>query len=72
MLAVAAGKRIYRELHEAEATEFLLAASARWNLVVATDVLIYMPDPRTLFAATLPRLMPGGYFAFTIELSASG
>jgi len=72
MLARARAKRIYRELHEAEVTQFLLGATAQWDLILAADVLIYLHDLEELFAATLPRLVPGGCFAFTIEQSASG
>ncbi len=70
MLARARAKRIYRELHEAEAGAFLRDATAQWELVVAVDVLNYLPDLRPLFAAAWSRITPAGGFAFTIERSS--
>jgi predicted TPR repeat methyltransferase len=69
MLEHARAKRVYDELHEAEAGAFLRGASAQWELVVAVDVLNYMADLRPLFAAAWPRIAPAGSFAFTIERS---
>jgi predicted TPR repeat methyltransferase len=67
MLAHARAKRIYRELHEAEVGAFLRDATAQWELVVAVDVLNYLPDLRPLFAAAWSRITPAGSFAFSIE-----
>lgn len=69
MLARAREKRIYRALHEAEAGAFLRGTSAQWELMVAVDVLNYLPDLRPLFAAAWPRVASAGSFAFTIERS---
>jgi len=69
MLEHARAKGLYRELHEAEAGAFLRATTARWDLVVAADVLVYIADPRPLFQAVLPRVAAGGAFVFTIERS---
>jgi predicted TPR repeat methyltransferase len=70
MLERARAKGLYAELHTAELTGFLRDATARWDLIVATDVFIYLPDPGASFALTLARLTPGGWFGFSIETSA--
>jgi predicted TPR repeat methyltransferase/TolA-binding protein len=70
MLEHARAKGLYSELHTAELIEFLRAARADWDLIVATDVFIYLPDPGASFAPTLARLTPGGWFAFSVETSA--
>jgi len=70
MLARAREKGLYRDLHAGELIEFLAGASATWDLIVATDVFIYMPDPGACFAPVFDRLSPGGWFGFSIERSA--
>lgn len=70
MLERARAKGLYRELHAAELVEFLRGARAHWDLIVATDVFIYLADAEASFALTLARLAPGGRFAFSIETSA--
>jgi predicted TPR repeat methyltransferase len=70
MLERARAKGLYGELHTAELIEFLRDARADWDLIVATDVFIYIPDPGSSFALTLARLTPGGWFGFSIETSA--
>jgi predicted TPR repeat methyltransferase len=72
MLERAREKALYHELHAGELIEFLTQASANWDLVVATDVFIYMPNPGASFAPTFARLTAGGWFGFSIERSAGG
>jgi len=70
MLEHARAKGVYRDLHAAELIVFLHASSAQWQLVVATDVFIYVGDLRPVFCAVAARLAPAGWFAFSIECSA--
>lgn len=70
MLAVARAKGVYRELHEAELIAFLRETSAQWELIVATDVFIYIADLQPVFAVAFEHLAPGGCFAFSVECSA--
>lgn len=70
MLDRARDKGLYRDLHTAEIVEFLERTDATWDLVVATDVFIYVPDAGATFAPTFARLAPGGWFGFSIERSA--
>jgi predicted TPR repeat methyltransferase len=70
MLERARAKGLYSELHAAEIGEFLRATHEAWDLIVATDVFIYIADAGASFAPTLARLTPGGCFGFSIETSA--
>jgi predicted TPR repeat methyltransferase len=70
MLEHARTKGVYRELHAAELTKFLRDASSQWELIVATDVFIYVAELRPVFASVLKHLAPGGCFAFSLECSA--
>jgi len=69
MLERARAKRLYNQLHTAELIEFLRATREDWDLVVATDVYIYLPDAAASFPLTLAHLTPGGCIAFSIETS---
>lgn len=68
MLAQAAAKHLYTELHEADIVEFLHADERCWPLILASDVLCYFGVLNGLFAAVRQRLLPGGLFAFSVEL----
>jgi predicted TPR repeat methyltransferase len=70
MLDHARAKGLYRALHVAEIGAFLERSAAQWDLIVATDVLIYLPDPVALFAGVARHLADAGWFAFSIETSA--
>ncbi|HEY2396835.1 MAG TPA: tetratricopeptide repeat protein [Rudaea sp.] len=69
MLERARAKGLYNELHTAELIEFLGDAGEDWDLIVATDVYIYLPDAAASFPLTLAHLTPGGCLAFSIETS---
>jgi predicted TPR repeat methyltransferase len=68
MLAQAADKHLYAELHEADIIDFLHADERSWSLILASDVLCYFGVLEGLFAAVQQRLAPGGLFAFSVEL----
>lgn len=70
MLERARAKGVYRELHARELGEFLAGTQVSWDLIVATDVFIYVPHPEVSFPSTFARLNPGGWFGFSIESSA--
>ena len=69
MLERARSKGLYRHLHTAELIGFLRDAREDWNLIVATDVYIYLPDAAASFPLALAHLAPGGCLAFSIETS---
>lgn len=67
MLAEAAKRGLYADLVKAEAVGYLAAAPARFDLVFAADLLIYIGDLAPLFAAAAQALRPGGLFCLSIE-----
>ena len=69
MLEIAHEKEVYDALFSGDAEGFLAAAEpgARWDLIVATDVLPYLGATEGLFAGVAARLAPGGLFAFSTE-----
>ncbi len=67
MLARAAAHGCYDELIESALEAFLTRATESFDLVTATDVLIYVGRLEELFARVAARLSPGGQFAFSIE-----
>jgi predicted TPR repeat methyltransferase len=68
MLRQAAAKGVYDELAEAELTAYLKDTdAAAFDLVVATDVLIYLGDLTGLFSGVRKVLKSGGLFALSTE-----
>ncbi|MEX2629572.1 MAG: methyltransferase domain-containing protein [Tistlia sp.] len=75
MLARAHERRVYDALVAGEAVRHLaavgsaadLGTGARFDLIVAADVLVYLGDLSALFQAAFGALAPGGLFAFTLE-----
>jgi predicted TPR repeat methyltransferase len=70
MLDLARRKDIYDRLACGELLEFLAqeaAAQKSYDLVVAADVLVYLPDLKPVAAAVRAVLAPAGLFAFTVE-----
>lgn len=67
MLALAATKRLYSELHESEICAFLASDARRWRLILAADVFCYIGALEPVLAAAHPRLLPGGRLIFSAE-----
>ena len=67
MLSRARGSNAYRSLAQADAVDFLRAATRDWNLVIAADVMIYIGALEPLFAAVRARLGARGIFCFSVE-----
>lgn len=68
MLELAARRGTYDALVREELTVFLGRATARFELVVAADVLIYFGELAPFFALAANALRPGGLLAFSTEL----
>jgi predicted TPR repeat methyltransferase len=68
MLAVAAQRGLYAELHEADIEAFLAAGPRRFPLILAGDVLPYFGDLCALLRAVAARLAPRGRFICSAEL----
>jgi len=67
MLAHAASKQRYAELHEADLMQHLTDDTTQWKLVLAADVLIYFGALPEILAAVHARLEPGGWFVLSLE-----
>lgn len=69
MLELAAAKRCYDVLEAAELIAFLRAADhgPPYDLIIATDVVMYFGEVAPLLEAARGVLRPGGCFGFTIE-----
>ncbi|MGB0507910.1 MAG: methyltransferase domain-containing protein [Pikeienuella sp.] len=68
MIEMSDEKEIYDELYVADATHFLQNhEAAKWDLIIATDVLPYIGDAVPLFQATAKRLKADGLFVFSTE-----
>lgn len=71
MLARARRLDVYDGLENADAVEYLNRADARHDLVLATDVFIYIGDLAPIFAAARAA-MDLGVFCFSVEVLAPG
>ena len=67
MLEEAARRGVYDHLHEGDVVEHLLATAVRYDLIVATDVFIYVGDLAPLFEAARAALAGGGHLAASVE-----
>lgn len=68
MLDRARGLGLYDQLACADLTTFLsMSAAARYDLIVAADVFVYIGDLADVFAKVSKALRPNGLFCFTVE-----
>lgn len=67
MLERAAALGLYDRLVQAELVQHLEDTAARYDLVLAADVFIYVGDLQPLFAAVRRVLRPDGLFCFSVE-----
>jgi predicted TPR repeat methyltransferase len=70
MLTRARERAAYDALTQCDVITHLNETSATFELIVATDVLIYIAPLPPLFAAVTERLAPAGRFAFSTETPA--
>ncbi|MFV3127893.1 class I SAM-dependent DNA methyltransferase [Niveispirillum sp. KHB5.9] len=66
MLEKAAQRGGYSHLWWGDLLDVLSSWTAAWDLAVATDVLLYIPDIEPLFARMATALRPGGHFIFSV------
>jgi predicted TPR repeat methyltransferase len=69
MLEVAGRRGLYDDLVCSDLTDFLHPHTARFDLVVSTDVFIYVGALDVVFQATRKAVRPGSLFAFSFETS---
>lgn len=67
MLAKARERAVYDRLVEAEIHQFLLKTDARYDLIFAADMLVYIGDLRPLLERSAQSLEPRGVLAFSVE-----
>jgi predicted TPR repeat methyltransferase len=72
MLERARATGLYDELACADIPAWLEGRPAEWELVLAADVLVYFGELAPLFALVARALLPGGRFAFSVEMLAQG
>ncbi len=73
MITQAAAKGVYDLLVTADLMDFLggeTRNAAKYHLVLAADVFVYINDLCPVLAAVARVLAPGGFFAFTVETHA--
>lgn len=71
MIEEARGKEIYDVLELADIRAYLHTRTAACDVVVATDVFIYVGDLDEVFREVARLLSPGGLFAFSVEQHAA-
>ena len=67
MLAQARGRGVYSELECIEITDYLAPRLEEFDLVIASDVFVYLGDLAPVFAGVQRALRAGGRFAFSVE-----
>lgn len=67
MIEKAAEKGLYDELRGAGILEYLGGGAARFDLVAACDVFVYIGDLSPVFAAVRARIAERGHFCFSVE-----
>jgi len=73
MLEVAARRGLYRQLECADVVAFLdRQPQPAYDIVVSTDVFIYIGDLQPVFRGVRRAIRPGGLFGFSIESTDSG
>lgn len=69
MIEVCRGRGLYDDLAEGDLVDVLGSRPACYDLAVAADVLIYVGESSPVFSAVRRALRPGGWFAFSVEVS---
>lgn len=67
MIEKAKARGVYDAIYKGDCVAFLQQIEGHYDLMVATDVLIYFGDLTDLFRAAKLRLAPGGRFWFSVE-----
>lgn len=67
MIAKAEQRGIYDALHVGEVLARLQADTARWDLVLAADVFVYLGELDAIMRAAAAALRPGGWLVFSVE-----
>jgi len=72
MLVKARDKGIYTTLYNADLLEYLKDSIDSYDVIAASDVLIYFGELEEVLAESYNRLKPGGLFGFSVESLNTG
>jgi predicted TPR repeat methyltransferase len=72
MLDKARVRGVYDTLAQADVKQYLSTQTATFDLVIATDLFIYIGDLGAIFAGVARALRSGGLFAFSVERADAG
>ena len=67
MLAKARSKNLYQQLIQADIVEYLTECDVLFDLILASDVVVYLGDLTDFLRLTAKRLAPAGVLLFSIE-----
>lgn len=67
MLAKAAQRQLYDELHQAELSDYMQHCARQFHYVICADTLVYFGDLQQVFADVFNVLQPTGFFIFSVE-----
>ncbi|MEK7279656.1 MAG: tetratricopeptide repeat protein, partial [Nitrospirota bacterium] len=67
MIEEARRKETYDSLHVGDIHDFLRETDERYDLFIATDVLVYIGNLRPIFSSVRDSLLSGAYFVFLTE-----
>ena len=72
MIAKARAKQIYDQLSVGDIETALAAPGPGYDLMIAADTLVYLGDLDPVLRGARARLLPDGYFLFTVERGGEG
>lgn len=67
MIAQAREKNIFNDLHVTDIKTFLENEKSQYDLIISSDVFIYLPDLANIFTLVSNRLSPNGLFSFSVQ-----
>lgn len=67
MIELAKKRNVYNSLHVGDIVELLNQSNEKYDLFIATDVLVYIGNLRPIFTAVRNHALPGAYFICLTE-----
>jgi predicted TPR repeat methyltransferase len=72
MIEAAKRKNMYNRLAAGDLIDCLAMETAPFDLILAADVFVYLPDLNPVFKAASEKLSASGLVAFTVEARSCG
>ena len=72
MIEKARARAIYNSLSVGDLEDLSASDGPRYDLILAADTLVYLGDLSRALASAAARLVPGGFFLFTVEKKPDG